>query len=188
MAVSKRTRFEVMRRDDYTCRYCRSTENSLTIDHVIPVALGGTDDPANLVACCADCNSGKSSSSPDGSLVAQVDEDAARWARARARAIEQVRERDEVRAERHLTFSLAWESWDAARTYIPVDWEQSIDHWGRDGIAVDRVIEALDIALGKRNVPSRDVFRYMAGIVRSWIRELDETTRLEMENGEADGA
>lgn len=32
MAVSKRTRFEVLRRDDYTCRYCRSRENALTID------------------------------------------------------------------------------------------------------------------------------------------------------------
>lgn len=34
MAVSKRTRFEVFRRDDYTCRYCRATDNPLTIDHV----------------------------------------------------------------------------------------------------------------------------------------------------------
>lgn len=30
MAVNKRTRFEVLRRDDFTCRYCRSTENELT--------------------------------------------------------------------------------------------------------------------------------------------------------------
>jgi hypothetical protein len=31
MAVSKRTRFEVLRRDNYTCRYCRSAENSLRV-------------------------------------------------------------------------------------------------------------------------------------------------------------
>ena len=55
MAVSKRTRFEVLRRDDYTCRYCRSTENPLTIDHVVPEALGGGNDPSNLVAACRDC-------------------------------------------------------------------------------------------------------------------------------------
>ncbi len=61
MAVSKRTRFEVLRRDNFTCRYCRSTEGALTIDHVIPVALGGTDDPDNLVAACHDCNAGKGS-------------------------------------------------------------------------------------------------------------------------------
>ena len=39
MAVTKRVRFEVLRRDEYTCRYCRSKENELTIDHVVPVTL-----------------------------------------------------------------------------------------------------------------------------------------------------
>ena len=73
MAVTKRTRFEVLRRDNYTCRYCRSTENELTIDHVVPVALGGTDDPDNLVACCRDCNAGKSSTSPGAELVANIE-------------------------------------------------------------------------------------------------------------------
>ena len=64
MAIPKRTRFEVLRRDNHTCRYCRSTDNPLTIDHVTPVSLGGTDDPSNLVAACRDCNAGKASSSP----------------------------------------------------------------------------------------------------------------------------
>ena len=50
MAISKRTRFEVLRRDNYTCRYCRSTESELTLDHVTPVALGGTDEITNLGA------------------------------------------------------------------------------------------------------------------------------------------
>ena len=77
MAIPKRTRFEVLRRDNYTCRYCRSTDNPLTIDHVTPVSLGGTDDPSNLVAACRDCNAGKASSSPDAEHVAQVDDDAA---------------------------------------------------------------------------------------------------------------
>ena len=79
MAVSKRTRFEVLRRDNYTCRYCRSTENQLTVDHVTPVALGGTDDPSNLVAACRDCNAGKASSSPDAETVARVSDDAMRY-------------------------------------------------------------------------------------------------------------
>lgn len=52
MAVTKRTRFEVLRRDNYTCRYCRSTDGALTVDHVTPRSLGGSDDPSNLVACC----------------------------------------------------------------------------------------------------------------------------------------
>ena len=61
MAVSKRTRFEVLRRDNHACRYCGRTapEVKLTLDHVVPVSLGGTDDPDNLVAACHDCNSGE---------------------------------------------------------------------------------------------------------------------------------
>ena len=50
MAITKRTRFEVLRRDKYTCRYCRSADGELTIDHVTPKALGGHDEPGNLVA------------------------------------------------------------------------------------------------------------------------------------------
>lgn len=46
MAVSKRLRFEVLKRDNYTCRYCRASDGELTIDHVTPVALGGTDEIA----------------------------------------------------------------------------------------------------------------------------------------------
>lgn len=39
MAVSKRTRFEVLRRDDHTCRYCGQSapDVKLTVDHVLPV-------------------------------------------------------------------------------------------------------------------------------------------------------
>lgn len=63
MAVSKRLRYEVLRRDNHTCRYCGATapDVPLRVDHVTPVALGGTDTPDNLVTACEPCNSGKSS-------------------------------------------------------------------------------------------------------------------------------
>ena len=66
MAVTKRTRFEVLRRDGNRCRYCGASaaDSPLTIDHVLPTALGGTDDPSNLVAACKDCNTAKKSSLP----------------------------------------------------------------------------------------------------------------------------
>jgi 5-methylcytosine-specific restriction endonuclease McrA len=61
--ISKRLRYEILRRDGHHCRYCGlgSDEVTITVDHVIPTALGGTDDPSNLVAACRDCNSGKAS-------------------------------------------------------------------------------------------------------------------------------
>lgn len=84
MAVSKRLRFEILRRDNHQCRYCGATapDATLTVDHVIPEALGGSDDPSNLVAACADCNAGKSATPPDAALVADVAADAERWADA----------------------------------------------------------------------------------------------------------
>lgn len=77
MAVSRRLRFEILRRDGHTCRYCgaKAPEAALTVDHVIPVALGGGDEPNNLVAACSDCNSGKSSVPADAAVVEDVDED-----------------------------------------------------------------------------------------------------------------
>ncbi|MFF0777048.1 HNH endonuclease [Streptomyces sp. NPDC003720] len=63
MAVSKRLRYEILRRDNHTCRYCGASapDVPLRIDHVTPVALGGTDHPSNLVTSCEPCNNGKSS-------------------------------------------------------------------------------------------------------------------------------
>ena len=60
--ISLRTRFEVFKRDSFRCRYCGApgTAKQLEIDHVVPVAAGGSSDADNLVASCHRCNSGKS--------------------------------------------------------------------------------------------------------------------------------
>lgn len=61
-AISKRTRFEVFKRDSFKCQYCGRTapEIVLVIDHVHPVAAGGLGDVLNLITSCDECNSGKS--------------------------------------------------------------------------------------------------------------------------------
>jgi hypothetical protein len=84
MAISRRLRFEILRRDGHTCRYCgaMAPDVKLTVDHVIPTALGGSDEPANLVTACVDCNSGKASTNPDSVIVEDVAADALRWSRA----------------------------------------------------------------------------------------------------------
>jgi len=48
----------VMARDKSRCVYCGSEDN-LVIDHLIPLLLGGDNEPDNLVAACRKCNSGK---------------------------------------------------------------------------------------------------------------------------------
>jgi len=48
----------------FRCGYCQTSQNVigplLEIDHVIPQALGGTDDESNLWLACPMCNSHKS--------------------------------------------------------------------------------------------------------------------------------
>lgn len=48
----------VFARDGKICHNC-GTEKDITIDHVIAVVRGGTDDPENLRPLCRSCNSRK---------------------------------------------------------------------------------------------------------------------------------
>lgn len=59
--ISKKIRFEVLKRDKFTCQYCgRSVPDViLQIDHIQPVSKGGSNDIMNLVTSCRDCNLGK---------------------------------------------------------------------------------------------------------------------------------
>jgi hypothetical protein len=59
--LSKKLRFEVFKRDSFTCQYCGKSapEVVLHVDHIKPVKEGGTNDITNLVTACADCNLGK---------------------------------------------------------------------------------------------------------------------------------
>lgn len=61
-SLSKKIRFEVFKRDAFTCQYCgrKAPDVLLQCDHIVPVAKGGVDDLLNLTTSCADCNSGKS--------------------------------------------------------------------------------------------------------------------------------
>lgn len=60
-SLSKTTRFEVFKRDKFTCQYCgsKAPDVILHVDHITPVAANGTDELLNLVTSCAACNLGK---------------------------------------------------------------------------------------------------------------------------------
>lgn len=59
--LSKKIRFEVLKRDKFTCQYCGAAAPDviLNIDHINPVCEGGTNDITNLVVACQNCNCGK---------------------------------------------------------------------------------------------------------------------------------
>lgn len=51
-------RHTIFDRDGYACVTCGATER-LSIDHIIPIAKDGSDDPDNLQTLCVPCNSRK---------------------------------------------------------------------------------------------------------------------------------
>ena len=57
--LSVRKRFFVLKRDRYMCRLCKATGVPLEVDHVVPVARGGSDALDHLQALCISCNRGK---------------------------------------------------------------------------------------------------------------------------------
>lgn len=60
--LSKSVRFEVFKRDKFTCQYCggKAPDIVLHIDHIEPVSKGGDNDIINLITSCFECNLGKS--------------------------------------------------------------------------------------------------------------------------------
>lgn len=74
MSIGWKLRFEVLKRDGFRCVYCGATpeQRPLQVDHRVPIAAGGTDDPSNLVAACDRCNGGKSDVALDGTIVAAI--------------------------------------------------------------------------------------------------------------------
>ena len=62
MAISKKERYEIFKRDNFTCQYCgmSAPDVILEVDHINPLCNGGNDNFMNLVTSCRACNRGKS--------------------------------------------------------------------------------------------------------------------------------
>lgn len=176
MAISKRLRYEILRRDNHTCRYCGGTapDVTLTVDHVVPTALGGSDDPANLTAACRDCNSGKSATPPGAPLVAAVDEKAALFATAMNQVIEQ-------RATKHADdgkilrwFDKAWCDWTAPPVARDSDWQTSVLRFHASGVSLEFMGRAVDTAMGNQRIGAHKVWRYFCGICWNEVKAIQD--------------
>ena len=61
MKIPLSVRKYVYQRDNYQCQSCGQTqrETQLNIDHIVPLATGGSNDLSNLQTLCANCNQKK---------------------------------------------------------------------------------------------------------------------------------
>lgn len=96
--IKKSIRFEVFKRDCFTCQYCgsKAPDVVLEIDHITPVAAGGDSHIMNLVTACVACNSGKSDKLLSDSAMVQK-------ARAQAEDTQERIQQIEMIAQWHLS-------------------------------------------------------------------------------------
>lgn len=183
MAVSKRLRFEILRRDNHTCRYCgrSAPEVKLTIDHVVPETLGGKTEATNLVTACQDCNAGKSSVPPGAPLVANVERDAIRWAQAIKVAAASMVEEMWAAEQRNQAFLATWNHWVFGPRHEPVplpnDWPETVQRFRTAGLADDLIARAVRIAMEAPSVALDNTFRYFCGVCWRMIGDLHDRAR-----------
>ncbi len=185
MAVSRSLRLQILRRDNHTCQSCgaKAPDVPLQVDHVVPVALGGSDEPSNLRALCEPCNSGKSATPPDAATVAQVAEDAVRWSQAmQAAAHEMLDDLDRREAHRQ-TFNAAWHRWswgpENAKQHAPLPpgWTQSVDQIVAAGLPPELLKDCIDAAFANELVRRENKFKYACGVAWRKVRKIQEAAQ-----------
>ena len=182
MPVSKRLRYEVLHRDNHTCRYCGGSAPDvvLTVDHVTPVSLGGADTPNNLVAACRDCNAGKTSTTPGAALVEDVRALDVQWAGAMARAAEMQAKKRQAHAAYVMAFLEVWEGY--GRT--PAWDEYGITRLYEAGLPVEELVDVAQIAIFARGAYDR--FAYFMGICWKRMTAMQEAAKELLAAEEAD--
>lgn len=72
--IAPKLRFSILRRDNFTCQYCgaRAPHAQLQVDHIHPVAKGGTNERSNLITSCWACNIGKGTDSDHDCLSVEI--------------------------------------------------------------------------------------------------------------------
>lgn len=172
-ALSKKTRFEVFKRDGFKCMYCGAHPPSvlLHVDHIDPVALGGKNDMDNLVTSCQPCNQGKSATPL--SAVPQSLADKAAEAVERESQIKGYQDVMAAARER-----IDDQSWDVAEVFMAhfsedtfrKDWRVSIKSFVEQ-LGLHECLGAMEKALAKKRHSKTGAFSYFCGICWNKIRE-----------------
>lgn len=171
--LGKKLRFEVFKRDGFRCQYCGQTPPAvvLHVDHIHPVAKGGSDDIDNLITSCQPCNSGKR----DGllsSAPATVAEKAAKITEAeeQLKAYRRLCQSKKRREDRDIdAIDLAFQ-----RVYPG----QQFAHHFRESVRlnfipyveIDRLVSAMDLACSRMPNPDRAI-KYFCGVAWNLRRE-----------------
>lgn len=166
--VGKRLRFEIFKRDGFTCQYCGQHPPSVVLepDHIKPASKGGTNDSSNLVTACFDCNRGKSDI-----LLSSIPESLRLHAQRIKEAEEQLRGYQEIIQSK--VDRLEGETWKVVEILECGRFDS------RDFNSIKRFIEklgfhavkeAMENAVNHANVSRYGIFKYFCGTCWNLIR------------------
>lgn len=173
-AISKKTRFEVFKRDGFKCQYCGAhpPQVLLHVDHILAVANGGSNHMDNLVTACQPCNLGKGARE-----LAQVPQSLADKAKEVQEREQQLLGFQEILEQRRQRVDD--ECWRVMRTLygescnsVPRDEFMSVRRFV-DRLGVHEVVEAAEISLAAR-VSQWKRFRYFCAVCWNKIRKLEQ--------------
>lgn len=175
-AISKKVRFDIFKRDGFTCQYCGAhpPQAILHVDHIVPVKEGGRNEDTNLITACDCCNLGKAAKSLSlvpRSLADRADEIAEREAQIRGYSEIMAAQRERIESD----------CWQVADVFISEfslsgitkqDFESIRNFVNK--IGVHECIRAMERAAAKKPYSQWQAFRYFCGICWNIVREMQD--------------
>ena len=171
--MTKRLRFLIFERDDFTCQYCgrKPPEVILEIDHKIPRDQKGKDEEPNLITSCRDCNRGKRNYlvvKPSKEVIILEEE-----REKQRKALERFYKKEKTRINREI--KLIKNYWDTSTSYsFSEHGEKSIEKFLKTFL-VEEIKKAISIATiklqPKTQPEAEQKFKYMCGILHNWKKE-----------------
>lgn len=178
--ISKKIRFEVFKRDRFTCQYCgkKTPEVVLEVDHIVSVNDGGQDDLTNLVTSCFDCNRGKGKISLDEIPTQEEDLhektilllERERQIKEYNEVLKQIREREDRDLKELASF---WYKNCYQSTYA---YKEAFIRPYLKIFSKEKIKDAMELASSreledKGDYKSNIVFRYLCGILNNWRKD-----------------
>lgn len=171
-SLSKKLRFDVFKRDEFQCVYCGAHPPSvvLQIDHIHPVAEGGSNEIDNLITSCQPCNLGKGASlltnvpttlKEKATLIAEQEQQLKGY-------YEVIKERED-RLENETRMILEIIDTNCPNNGMKIDWTRSVKRFLSHLDFYD-VKDAAEIARSKYRYGGKKTFLYFCGICHNRIR------------------
>jgi len=171
MSVSKKKRFEVFKRDSFSCQYCgrRPPDVLLECDHIKPRCEGGDDEYENLITSCFDCNRGKS-----GAPLTEIECDNVQQLHlekiAQLAAFNKLLIDSSIANDQHIGWLVDKVASNMDWTCLTADEEKSLRGFARR-LSFDAIINASEITGSKRISGNSTRWRYFCGVCWRMIKE-----------------